>query len=212
VHYDAEVMTAVLALESHRAGAVVVGEDLGTVEPEVTDALAEQEMLGCAVAWFARDEVAPGTPLLAPSRWPERAAASLSTHDLPTAAGFLRGDHVRVRAELGLLDDVPAEWAAAARERADWLALLRGEGLLPPEGDPEPDERQIILAMHQLLARTPCRLKLISPYDVLAEPRQPNLPGTADEYPNWRLPLPATLDELRTDPRVAEISTAFSGK
>ncbi|MDT7624711.1 MAG: 4-alpha-glucanotransferase, partial [Pseudonocardiales bacterium] len=212
VHYDAEVMTAVLALEAHRAGAVVVGEDLGTVEPEVTDALAEQEMLGCAVAWFARDESAPGTPLLAPSRWPERAAASLSTHDLPTAAGFLRGEHVRVRAELGLLDDVPAEWAAAARERADWLALLRGEGLLPAEGDPEPDERQIILAMHQLLARTPCRLKLISPYDVLAEPRQPNLPGTVDEYPNWRLPLPATLDELRADPRVAEITSAFSGQ
>jgi 4-alpha-glucanotransferase len=212
VHYDAEVMTAVLALEAHRAGAVVVGEDLGTVEPEVTDALAEQEMLGCAVAWFARDESAPGTPLLAPSRWPERAAASLSTHDLPTAAGFLRGEHVRVRAELGLLDDVPEEWAAAARERADWLALLRGEGLLPAEGDPEPDERQIILAMHQLLARTPCRLKLISPYDVLADPRQPNLPGTVDEYPNWRLPLPATLDELRADPRVAEITSAFSGK
>jgi 4-alpha-glucanotransferase len=212
VHYDAEVMTAVLALEAHRAGAVVVGEDLGTVEPEVTDALAEQEMLGCAVAWFAHDVSAPGTPLLAPSRWPERAAASLSTHDLPTAAGFLRGEHVRVRAELGLLDDVPAEWAAAARERADWLALLRGEGLLPAEGDPEPDERQIILAMHQLLARTPCRLKLISPYDVLAEPRQPNLPGTVDEYPNWRLPLPATLDELRADPRVAEITSAFSGK
>ena len=213
VHSDASVMSAVLTLEAQRASAVVVGEDLGTVEPEVTRALAEQEMLSCAVAWFARDESAPGTPLLPPARWPERAAASLSTHDLPTAAGFLRGEHVRVRAELGLLDDVPAEWAAAARERAEWLALLRAEGLLPPETETEtePDERAIILAMHRLLARTPCRLKLISPYDVLAEPRQPNLPGTVHEYPNWRLPLPATLDELRTDPRVAEITAAFRG-
>ncbi|HEY0578523.1 MAG TPA: 4-alpha-glucanotransferase [Pseudonocardia sp.] len=233
VHYDAEVMLAVLALEAHRAGAVVVGEDLGTVEPEVTEALADQEMLGCAVSWFARDESADGHPLLPPARWPERAAASLSTHDLPTAAGFLRGEHVRARAELGLLDDVPAEERAAATERSELLALLRAEGLLPaaapPAGEsgissgrvgdsvspepahpePEPTEREIVLAMHQLLARTPCRLKLISPYDVLAEPRQPNLPGTVDEYPNWRLPLPATLDELRADPRVAEITASF---
>ncbi|HWN31790.1 MAG TPA: 4-alpha-glucanotransferase, partial [Pseudonocardia sp.] len=209
VHSDAEVMLAVLALEAHRAGAVVVGEDLGTVEPEVTRALADQGMLGCAVSWFARDDSAPGTPPLPPERWPERAAASLSTHDLPTAAGFLRGEHVRVRAELGLLDDVPAEEAAAAAERAELLALLRAEGLLPADPAPEPPEREIILAMHRLLARTPCRLKLVSPYDVLAEPRQPNLPGTVDEYPNWRLPLSATLDELRADPRVTEITQAF---
>jgi 4-alpha-glucanotransferase len=209
VRYDAETMLAVLALEAHRAGAVVVGEDLGTVEPQVTEALADQEMLGCAVSWFARDESVPGQPLLAPNRWPERAAASLSTHDLPTAAGFLRGEHVLARAELGLLSDVAAERAAAVRERAEWLALLRAEGLLPTEPGPEPEEQEIILAMHRLLARTPCRLRLISPYDVLAEPRQPNLPGTIDEYPNWRLPLAATLEQLRTDPRVTEITSAF---
>jgi 4-alpha-glucanotransferase len=140
---------------------------------------------------------------------------------------------VRARAELGLLDDVPAEERAAAAERSELLALLRAEGLLPaaapPAGEsgissgrvgdsvspepahpePEPTEREIVLAMHQLLARTPCRLKLISPYDVLAEPRQPNLPGTVNEYPNWRLPLPATVDELRADPRVAEITASF---
>jgi 4-alpha-glucanotransferase len=209
VHYDADAMLAVLALEAHRAGAVVVGEDLGTVEPAVTEALAEQEMLGCAVSWFARDQSAPGQPLLPPASWPERSAASLSTHDLPTAAGWLRGEHVRVRAELGLLDDVAAEQEAAARDRADWMALLRAEHLLAPEGEPEPDERAIILAMHRLLASTPCRLRLVSPYDVLAEPRQPNLPGTVDEYPNWRLPLPISLEQLRTDSRVAETTSVF---
>jgi 4-alpha-glucanotransferase len=208
VHYDAEAMLAVLTLEAHRAGATIVGEDLGTVEPEVTEALAERGMLGSAVSWFARDESAPGEPLLPPARWPERAAASLSTHDLPTAAGFLRGSHVEDRAALGLLDDVPAERANAERERADWLALLRSEGLLP-DSAAEPAEWEIIVAMHRLLARTPCRLKLISPYDVLGEPRQPNLPGTVDEYPNWRLPLPATMEELRADRRVAELVEAF---
>jgi 4-alpha-glucanotransferase len=201
-------MLAVVALEAHRANATVVGEDLGTVEPEVTEALADNGMLGCAVSWFTRDESAADQPLLPSAKWPSRAAASISTHDLPTAAGFLRGEHVRVRGELGLLKDVPAEQAAAAVERAELLALLRSEGLLPHEPD-EPDEAAVILAMHRFLAATRSQLKLISPYDVLAEPRQPNLPGTIDEYPNWRLPLPESLEQLRDDPRVAEIAAAF---
>ena len=143
-------------------------------------------------------------------QWPSRAAASLSTHDLPTAAGFLRGEHVRARADLGLLDDVPAEQVNADKERAEWLALLRSEGVLPEaDGGAEPDEEAIIVAMHRLLAAAPSRLKLISPYDVIAETRQPNLPGTIDEYPNWRLPLPMTLEQLKTDPRVAQITAAF---
>lgn len=208
VHYDAETMLAVLALEAHRADAIVVGEDLGTVEPEVTQALADNEMLGCAVSWFTRDQSQPGEPLLPPSRWPSRAAASLSTHDLPTAAGFLQGEHVRARADLGLLDDVPAEQATADRERAEWLDLLRSEGVLDGA---QPDDAEIITAMHRLLARTSSRLKLISPYDVLGEVRQPNLPGTVDEYPNWRLPLPQTLEELMTNPRVADVIKAFRG-
>ena len=206
VHYDAEAMLAVLALEAHRANATVVGEDLGTVEPEVTQALADNEMLGCAVAWFTRDLDEPNEPLLPPARWPERAAASISTHDLPTAAGFLEGEHVRARADLGLLDDVPAEQANADAERAEWLALLRSEGLLGAE---DSDETAVVVAMHRLLARTPSRLKLISPYDVIGEVRQPNLPGTVDEYPNWRLPLPETLEELQADPRVAAITAAM---
>lgn len=209
VHYDADTMLAVLALEAHRAHATVVGEDLGTVEPEVTAALADNGMLGCAVSWFTRDQSAPDEPLLAPANWPPRAAASISTHDLPTAAGFLRGEHVRVRADLGLLDDPAGEQRSADKERAEWIALLQSEGLL--DTSTEPCESEIITAMHRFLAATPSQLKLISPYDVIAEPRQPNLPGTVDEYPNWRLPLPVTLEELRSDPRVAEITSAFRG-
>ncbi|HET9255707.1 MAG TPA: 4-alpha-glucanotransferase [Pseudonocardiaceae bacterium] len=202
VRYDARAMLAALALEVHRAGAVVIGEDLGTVEPEVTETLEAQRMLGCAVLWFARDEDAPGVPLLPPRRWPPRAAASISTHDLPTAAGFLRGEHVRVRAALGLLRDEAAERAQAKIERAELLALLRAEGLLGADQDEEED---IVVAMHALLARTPCRVLLVSPYDVAGEIRQPNLPGTIDQYPNWRIPLPLTLEQLQRDPRVTRL-------
>ena len=158
-----------------------VGEDLGTVEPEVTEALADNGMLGCAVSWFTRDESAPDEPLLPPAKWPARAAASLSTHDLPTAAGFLRGEHVRARAELGLLDDVPAEQAAAAQgaRRVVGVAALRGPAALTRgQATPEPDEATIIAAMHRFLAATPSRLKLVSPYDVRRpSPGNPTCPA-----------------------------------
>nr|BFF04568.1 4-alpha-glucanotransferase [Streptoalloteichus tenebrarius] len=129
VHYDAEAMLAVLALEAQRAWAMVIGEDLGTVEEEVRQRLGEQGTLGTAVLWFQRDEDAPERPLLAPQRWPRMAVASISTHDLPTAAGFLRGEHVRARADLGLLDD-PAAEAPPRRGRA------RGAGGVAAQGGP----------------------------------------------------------------------------
>ena len=203
VRYDHEVMLAVLTLEAARAGALVIGEDLGTVEPEVTEGLAERHMLGSSVLWFARDLDAPGRPMLPPDRWAEESVATVSTHDLPTASGFLRGTHVRTRADLGLLDDVAAEEARAATERAELVALLCAEGLLAP-GDAA-DEERVVLAMHALLGRSRSRMVLVSPYDVIGEDRQPNLPGTVDEYPNWRLPLPVTLEEFYRDPRVAAV-------
>ena len=160
MHYDAEAMLGVLALEAHRAGAVVIGEDLGTVEPEVTEGLAERNMLGSAVLWFTRDYDDPGEPLLPRGRWPERAVATISTHDLPTAAGFLRGEHVRVRAELGLLDDVAAEQAQGRRATGpSCVELLRGGGLLA-HGRRAGRATELIVAMHELLARDPCRLVL----------------------------------------------------
>ncbi|HSU09434.1 MAG TPA: 4-alpha-glucanotransferase [Pseudonocardia sp.] len=199
VHYDSDVMLAVLTLEAWRADALVIGEDLGTVEREVTEGLVERNILGSSVLWFTRDIDTPGEPLLPPDRWNPESVATISTHDLPTAAGFLSGEHVRARADLGLLADPDAEKARAELDRLELVELLREQGLVV--GD-DPGEDQLVVAMHALLARSRSRLVLISPYDVIGETRQPNLPGTVDQYPNWRLPLPESLEELRDDPRV----------
>ncbi|WP_091368334.1 4-alpha-glucanotransferase [Actinokineospora alba] len=205
VRYDADALLGVLALEAHRANAIVVGEDLGTVPDEVTETLRERGVLSSAVLWFQRDEDAPGAPLLAPSRWSTEAMASISTHDLPTAAGFLRGENVRVRAGLGHLDDPDAEARRAAGDRDELLAELAGHGLLPPNAD----EEDLVAALHALLATAASRLLLISPQDAIGEPRQPNLPGTVDEYPNWRIPLPVTVDELLEHPLLKRAVSAL---
>jgi 4-alpha-glucanotransferase len=199
VRYDARAMVGILALEASRAGAVIVGEDLGTVLPEVTDGLAERNMLGCEVLWFARDAEGGFLP---PGSWPVNALATVSTHDLPTAAGYLTGEHVRVRASLGQLTRPEAEERAEAdAERDRLVALLRAEGLIGPE----PTLEELILALHAFLAATPSRLVAASPYDAVGEVRQPNLPGTVEEYPNWRIPFPVPLEDLWDHPVVRQV-------
>jgi len=202
VRYDGDAMLGALLTEAHRAGAVVVGEDLGTVPPQVREAMRKRTVLGSAVLWFTRDWNAPGQPFVPPKKWPRLALASIATHDLPTVPGFLSGEHVRIRAELGILaQPVEAELAVAEADRTALYELLKAEGL----ADEDP-----LLALHTLLARTPCRLVMASPYDVLGEVRQPNLPGTFTEYPNWRIPLPLLLDDLMRDERMLAVAHILS--
>ncbi|MGI5242837.1 4-alpha-glucanotransferase [Dactylosporangium sp. CA-139066] len=211
VHYDAEAMLGILVEEAARAGAVVVGEDLGTVEPIVTTTLHERNILGSSVLWFTRDDTGAFIP---PERWPAAAMASISTHDLPTATGFLTGEHVDARAAAGVLTrSVAEERRSAEADRAALLDLLAAEGLIPA---PDPSGGSggvrvaaIVEAMHRLLARSPCRVLLASPYDVLGEARQPNLPGTSEQYPNWRIPLPLLLEDLTGDPRMRAVAELF---
>ena len=190
VTYDREAMLGILALEAQRAGAVVVGEDLGTVEPAVRESLDRFGVLGSAVLWF---ESSDGW-FVPPSHWRREALASVTTHDLPTAAGYLTGAGVELRAALGQLTrPVEEERAAAAQEREMLLAMLRHEGLLDDD---------LVLSLHRALVASPCRIVLASLADAIGDLRQPNLPGTVDEYPNWRLPLadasgrPVGLEEV----------------
>jgi 4-alpha-glucanotransferase len=194
VHYDSEVMLAVLALEAHRAGAIVVGEDLGTVEEVVTETMHQRGLLSSAVLWFERDWEAPGQPHIPPQDWEPETMASISTHDLPTVSGWLQDERIRVQADLGLLDGPADEaYAQAKADREALFDLLRAEGI--SADDP-------VVALHAVIARAASRLVLSSPADAVGQLQQPNLPGTVDEYPNWRIPLPVDLEAFFADERV----------
>jgi 4-alpha-glucanotransferase len=211
VRYDHEAMIGILALEAHRAGAVVVGEDLGTVEPWVRDYLAQRGLLGTSILWFELDRDGGGGPLPA-ARWREFCLSSVTTHDLPPTAGYLAGEHVRLREQLGLLTrPVDEELAADKAEQAAWLDELRRVGLLGEH----PDVEEIVLALYRYLGRTPSRLLGLALVDAVGDVRTQNQPGTDDEYPNWRIPLSGpdgrrlTLEEVFADPRADALAEAM---
>ncbi|MET0418878.1 MAG: 4-alpha-glucanotransferase, partial [Actinoplanes sp.] len=162
-----------------------------------------------AVLWFTRDWDDAEQRFIPAADYERNALASVSTHDLPTAAGFLTGEQVRVRAELGqLAGPVEEERRTAEKDRKALLALLSSAGLITARSTDD----EIIVAMHEFLARTPCRFVTASLYDVLGELNQPNLPGTMDEYPNWRMPLSATLEEIAEDPRMHAVAAVLADR
>lgn len=189
VRYDHEAMIGIVALEAHRSGTVVVGEDLGTVEPWVREYLHDRGVLGTSILWFEQDRGPSGTggPLPA-ERWRESCLSAVTTHDLPPTAGYLAGEHVRLRDELGLLTRPAADELADDRAAQDgWLAELRRVGLLTAGEATDTDA--VVLALHRYLGRTPSRLLTLPLADAVGELRTQNQPGTSDEYPNWRIPL-----------------------
>lgn len=275
VRYDAEAMLAVLVLEASRAGALVIGEDLGTVEPGVREALRRRGVLGTSVLWFERDWEGDGRPVPA-GEWRAGCLATATTHDLPSTAARLSGDDVELRHRLGLArGSLAEERAAAAEEVGEWLAVLDGTGGDPgldgtggtpgldgtdgaagadgsggdpgsngtggtpapalasgDTGTPAPSytgaaapgntgtatEEAHIQAVYRYLARTPAALVGLWLPDTVGDRRPQNLPGTWNEYPNWRLPIadgkgrPVTLEELAAAPRVHALAAVLRNR
>jgi 4-alpha-glucanotransferase len=177
VRYPADDLLAIVALESQRAGAVVVGEDLGTVETGVRERLADHGILTYRVMWF---EDGPT------SGYPELAMAAVTTHDLPTIAGLWRGADLSEQRALGL---EPNEAALAATRKR--LASVTGTG----PGDSIED---VVAATHEALAAAPSLLVTATLDDALGVTERPNVPGTTNERPNWSLALPEPLERLET--------------
>jgi 4-alpha-glucanotransferase len=189
VRYPAEDLLAIVALESQRAGAVVVGEDLGTVEAGVRERLAEYGILSYRVMWF---EDGPT------SRYPELAMAAVTTHDLPTIAGLWSGADITEQRALGL---EPNETAlAATRKRLGSAIAACSEGTL----------EDVVAATHAVLAAAPSLLVTATLDDALAVVERPNVPGTAQERPNWSLALPEPLERLERTPLAVRIAAALA--
>jgi 4-alpha-glucanotransferase len=146
----------------------------------------------------------------------------VTTHDLPPTAGYLAGEHVRLRSSLGLLSrPIEEELAVDAVERQAWLGELARVGLLDGDGsgDTATDtaaDTATVEALHAYLTRTPSRLRCVALTDAVGDRRTQNQPGTIDEYPNWRVPLsgpdgrPILLDEVFSSERAARLCVAVA--
>jgi 4-alpha-glucanotransferase len=201
LRYPFDDLIRLIALESHRHKAIVIGEDLGTVPAGFEDALADAGLMGIRVLWFERD----GDTFKAAEQWSRHAVATTDTHDLPTVSGWWRASDVTWRARINLLAPgaiIEDEYAARARERSQLADRLNVSGAQPPVSA---DDAQAPLAqIFQFIASTPAPLLIVPLEDVLAVEEQPNLPGTIDSHPNWRRRLPACVESMLDSEVVAE--------
>ncbi|MFL9926109.1 4-alpha-glucanotransferase [Herbaspirillum lusitanum] len=216
VQYPLQDLLRLIALESWRHRAIVIGEDLGTVPPGFDRVLADAGLPGMRVLWFQRGEQG----FLAPAAWPDSAIAATTTHDLPTVAGWWNGVDLAWRARLDLLDqDMSEEQAMELREteRIALWAQMREAGCATGEGagvtdntahwseaeeeeHSSQDTQAAIDAAIAFVAQTPAPLALVPLEDVLGLPQQPNLPGRTDPHPNWRRRMPADVGDLFDQP------------
>jgi 4-alpha-glucanotransferase len=196
VSYPFEDMLRLLALESHRHRAIVVGEDLGTVSPEFRGRLHEAGVSGMDVLWFQRH----WQGFLPPAAWRPDAVALTTTHDLPTVAGWWSGADLEVRRKLGAMGE--HEVGNRARDRGQLWHAFAAEGVASAEMPPPEQTDVVVEAALGFVARSPALLMLAPVEDLLGLTEQPNLPGTIDEHPNWRRRLPVAADALLDQPAV----------
>ncbi|WP_297490506.1 4-alpha-glucanotransferase [Acidocella sp.] len=194
-----------VALESQRSKAVVLGEDLGTVPPGFREKLDAAGIAGQRVLWFERQ----GRRFTPPRKWSRNAAAMTTTHDLPTVAGWWRGTDIGWRAKLGIAGESETKREA---DRAELWAAFRRSGAAAGAVPAIQDSAAVVDAACAHLGRAACTLALLPIEDALGQTEQPNLPGTLDEHPNWRRRLPADPATLFERPdvtaRLAALNTA----
>ncbi len=211
VSYPARELLAILALESQRRRTLIIGEDLGTVAPYIRRELHKRGIFSYRVFYFERQG---DGGFRAPEDYPRQAAAAVTTHDLPTLAGFWEGRDIRVRQDLHLYpQEQMAENDARGREqdRANLLDALERRQLLP-EGDrvrlaasPTCPE-EVRLGVLEYLGQSAAALVEIRLEDVFGALQQQNLPGTTTEHPNWKQKIPLSLARMREAPEPRELA------
>ncbi len=204
VRDNSEDLLRILALESVRNRVVLIGEDLGTVQPAIREALERFGVLSYRLLYFER---AGGGRFRLPNEYPKQALVSVTTHDLPTLAGFWKGVDIEARRSAGLLNDdraYKAQLADRAKDKQRLLETLIELGLLPDwlpqqvSGLPELTG-ELHNAIVGFLVSTPSMLMALNQEDLFKQVEQQNLPGTTWQYPNWRRKMSVRLEELRAN-------------
>jgi 4-alpha-glucanotransferase len=201
VSYPSADLLGILALESVRHNALVVGEDLGTVPKEVPPALEKWGVLSSKVLYFERDKRGCFS---AADRYPPLALATANTHDMATLAGFWRGQDIEDRARVGLIADADAKGKAQAEREQDKAALLerlvREKVIAPGRA---PNDAELRGAIHEFLCKTPTELVGVSLDDLAGEVDAVNVPGVGPEkHASWTRKMSMTLEEMRTSEQV----------
>ena len=209
VRYPTDGLLSVLAEETARAEALVIGEDLGSVPEGFSEEMQSADILSYRILWFEHEDGA----FRPPADWPETALACLSTHDLPTLENWWSAEDVALRREHGLVSEKGSAEHAAQRaaERRGLLSLLDEEGLGDPAWTADgPLPEGLVVALHRLLARTPSLLAAVRLADLVGPARPTNLPGTLDAHPNWRPRSPAQVDEIADAPAFRAVTAAMA--
>jgi 4-alpha-glucanotransferase len=214
VHEPWQDLLSILALESVRGRFLVVGEDLGTVPPELRQAMEGFGMLGYKLFYFEKDHEGRPKP---PADFPRHVLVSSTTHDLPTLAGFWAGADLKARLDAKVLPDEDSyhrQLELRQTEKLKMLEALIRDGFLPQDYPREAARwTELTGELHNAiigyLVSTPSMLMLLNEEDLTKELDQQNLPGTTWQYPNWRRKMSYSLDDLENLPRALDFAAMF---
>lgn len=217
VRYPYEDLLRIIALESVREKAVIIAEDLGTVTDEAREALSRFSMLSYRLFYFERKW--HSRDFLPPESYPEMALTGVTTHDLPTLYGYWKGIDIEVKKALKLYPDETLYQRDIEERKADKALMLNEvirvflpEGVLHDvESIPEMTST-LCLSVYKFLSQTPCKLVAVSLDDILGVMNQQNLPGTVDEYPNWRQKNPIGISAIFSDERLEALADIFKNR
>ncbi|RPI37477.1 MAG: 4-alpha-glucanotransferase, partial [Nitrospiraceae bacterium] len=211
----AEDYLRIIALESERNRTIVIAEDLGTIDDTFREMLQSFRMLSYRLFYFEKNYPDPSFRL--PAHYPSMALCAITTHDLPTVYGYWVGRDIEEKKQLGIYGDEEAwrnDIAARERDKRLILSVLKEQGLIPADFPEDPAgvphiTHELCMAIYRYLARTPCKLLLVSLDDILGTPSQQNMPGTVDSHPNWIQKTPGALDDMLHDKRFSDLAVLY---
>lgn len=221
VYYPLMDLLGILALESQRHQAVIIGEDLGTVPDGIRELLAEYGVYSYRVFFF---ETAADGGYISPAHYPQQAMATLTTHDLPTLIGFWHCEDLRLGKELGLYTDEAQLQGLYAQRHANKQRILdslhghafQGESILPAHYQRSVEhlgmDTTLNYAMQRHLAATSSQLLCLQLEDALQMTQPVNIPGTSSEYPNWRRKLSQPIEQWSQNGDILQLFTDISAR